>query len=385
MQVQIKALEKYGLSLNQLFLGLGLLILGILTYYVAPQAFLNRKFEIFFGIMNLLLILMILGMTYISILVLPLLQRWIVHVFLFFFRRDRKLKQVVIKNLQSHQRRNTKTAIMFAISLSFLIFAGSTFALIARLVQRLLISSMGADLYAITADFRPFGSVLEDAKIDRFLEEQKAHQDVEAWTYVSFNLDLLFQKLTGNTERTTFLTDFTGYKPISTAVFSVQDNYLEATDLDYLITTEVQPQVLPDLPRLSKGKVDVVKALFSTVYNPGSPKGPTDPKGINVWNATRMAANASSNHSMYNTSYTEGVKALVPEGVRDALSLSVDRGARLCVGGSNSTRRRVKVFCERDYQINIRAMLSKIPGMYFTGFRSASLTSKIVVSETQYK
>lgn len=48
-----------------------MVILGILTYYVAPQAFLFRKYEIFFGIMNLLLILMILGMTYVSILVLP--------------------------------------------------------------------------------------------------------------------------------------------------------------------------------------------------------------------------------------------------------------------------------------------------------------------------
>ena len=92
MAVQIKSLEKYGLSLNQFFLGLGLLVLGILTYYVAPQAFLFQRFEIFFGIMNLLLILMILGLTYVSILVLPLMQRWLVHVFLCCCRRDRKLK-----------------------------------------------------------------------------------------------------------------------------------------------------------------------------------------------------------------------------------------------------------------------------------------------------
>lgn len=136
MQVSIKALEEYGLSLNQMFLGLGLVILGILTYYVAPQAFLFKKFEIFFSIMNLLLILMILGLTYVSILILPAVQRSLIHIFLFVCRRDKNLKHVVIKNLESHQRRNTKTAIMFAISLSFLIFAGSTFTLISRLIQR---------------------------------------------------------------------------------------------------------------------------------------------------------------------------------------------------------------------------------------------------------
>lgn len=244
MEVSIKSLEKYGLSLNQLLLGLGLVILGILTYYVAPQAFLFRKYEIFFGIMNLLLILMILGMTYVSILVLPVVQQWLVHAFLFFFRRDRKLKQVVIKNLQSHQRRNTKTAIMFAISLSFLIFAGSTFTLIARLIQRQLISSMGADLFALAPDLggigAGLGSIIEDGPIDRFLSDQKAeHGDVEAWTFVSCNIDLLFQNLQRTSERQTFLTDFGGYKPIATAIFSVQENYLEATDLEYLIIREI--------------------------------------------------------------------------------------------------------------------------------------------------
>jgi hypothetical protein len=49
-------------------------------------------------------------------------------------RKDRNLKQVVKKNLESHEGRNTKTAMMFTVALSFLIFAGSTFDLIGNLV-----------------------------------------------------------------------------------------------------------------------------------------------------------------------------------------------------------------------------------------------------------
>ena len=54
----------------------------------------------------------------------------------------------------AHEKRNTKTAIMFAVCLSFLIFAGSTFKLIGNLIVSGLESSVGSDLYAISANTR---------------------------------------------------------------------------------------------------------------------------------------------------------------------------------------------------------------------------------------
>ena len=59
-------------------------------------------------------------------------------VFIFFNPKDKKLKQILMKNLKSHKKRNIKTAIMFAICLSFLIFAGSSFALIGNLIESTL-------------------------------------------------------------------------------------------------------------------------------------------------------------------------------------------------------------------------------------------------------
>lgn len=136
--VQIKSLEKFGLSLNQLLMSTMLVVLGVLTYYVAPAAFLLGDYEVFFGILNSLLLMMILGLTFISILLLPKVMKFWVGVFIFFNKKDTKLKQIVIKNLKSHKKRNIKTAIMFAICLSFLIFAGSTFALIGNLIESTL-------------------------------------------------------------------------------------------------------------------------------------------------------------------------------------------------------------------------------------------------------
>lgn len=136
--VQIKSLEKFGLSLNQLLMSFMLVVLGILTYYVAPAAFLLGQFEVFFGILNSLLLMMILGLTFISILLLPTVMNFFIHVFMYINGKDIKLKVIVMKNLKSHKKRNIKTAIMFAICLSFLIFAGSTFALIGNLIESTL-------------------------------------------------------------------------------------------------------------------------------------------------------------------------------------------------------------------------------------------------------
>ena len=70
--------------------------------------------------------------------------------------------------MKSHEKRNTKTAIMFAISLSFLIFAGSTFALLGSLVLSQIETTIGADIYAIASD-NSLKSLIDDGKISNFL------------------------------------------------------------------------------------------------------------------------------------------------------------------------------------------------------------------------
>jgi len=48
-----------------------LIFMGILTYYVAPMSFLYENYALFFFILNFVLILMIIGMAFVSILLLP--------------------------------------------------------------------------------------------------------------------------------------------------------------------------------------------------------------------------------------------------------------------------------------------------------------------------
>ena len=80
-----------------------LIIIGVLTYYVAPASFLYNRVDIFLFIMNLILICMILGLTFISLLVLPYVQRgMLVMITKCICRRDKNLHSIVRKNLDGH-------------------------------------------------------------------------------------------------------------------------------------------------------------------------------------------------------------------------------------------------------------------------------------------
>lgn len=80
-----------GLSINQLIVAVMLVTLGILTYYVAPMAFIYKNYSLFFFILNFILILMILGLAFVSILLLPYVEIMFVKIFILIMRKDKNL------------------------------------------------------------------------------------------------------------------------------------------------------------------------------------------------------------------------------------------------------------------------------------------------------
>jgi len=69
-----------------------LTILGFLCYYVAPTAFIQQNLQLFLMIMNFILLLMILGMTFIAVLLQPYIENLLIKFFLnFVCRKDKKL------------------------------------------------------------------------------------------------------------------------------------------------------------------------------------------------------------------------------------------------------------------------------------------------------
>ena len=62
-------------------------------------------------------------MVLIMLLVFPFLQELVLNVAMC-FTCDWRLKPVIVKNMKQNRNRNSKTAVMFAMCLSFLMFGG---------------------------------------------------------------------------------------------------------------------------------------------------------------------------------------------------------------------------------------------------------------------
>lgn len=251
LTVSIKRLEEMGLSVNQMIVAIMLIVLGAITYYVAPMAFVYQNYSLFFFILNFILILMILGLAFISILLLPFVETLYVKLFLCLMRKDRKLYKVVSKNLEGHMSRNTKTAMMFTVALSFLIFAGSTFDLIGHLIVSQLESTIGSDLYASTT---PSPSYLDEGTLIGFLEEQKKIDGaVISYAFASNELSALSNRIapTSNYRTRFYFGSSSGYNQVKVRVYSVDENYLRVVNSEYYMPREVQKGLT--LGKLSNG------------------------------------------------------------------------------------------------------------------------------------
>lgn len=81
------------------------------------------------------MLLSVIGMTLLSTLLQPYVEEAIAFVMLrVVFLRDKILHHLLVKNLRAHRARNIKTAAMFAVAMSFLIFCGASFKLLGDMI-----------------------------------------------------------------------------------------------------------------------------------------------------------------------------------------------------------------------------------------------------------
>jgi len=92
-------------------------------------------------------------------------------LFLSIFFQDKKLDAVVSKNIITHQRRNSKTALVFSITIAFLIFVSTGFRLQKRAITELFEELVGSDIKIQTNLFS--GLYLDEQGLKNYLENYK--------------------------------------------------------------------------------------------------------------------------------------------------------------------------------------------------------------------
>ena len=150
-----------------------LIFVGFSCYYLVPYTIFNDMLTIMFMILNIVLILVILGLTFICVLIFEYLERLLLWICMqTCCRADKRLHHVIRKNMEAHKPRNSKTSLMFTLSISFLIFSASSFALMASLVIKAVEVIIGADLQA--ANLKGY---LNEVPISEFLNTQMGADD----------------------------------------------------------------------------------------------------------------------------------------------------------------------------------------------------------------
>eukprot|EP00727_Mastigamoeba_balamuthi_P011155 m51a1_g6662 hypothetical protein (1014) ;mRNA; r:166914-171319 len=136
--VTVRKLENLGLSPPLFAVSLLIVIFGFIAYYLVPYSFTFSNYDI-----------------------------------------------IVSKNLASHSRRNSKTAIMLTTSFSFIVFAGAVFALLASSLGDFARLMAASDIAALSTSFQ---KPLPEDTLTNFLRSQinSSSSIVKGFSYVSY-------------------------------------------------------------------------------------------------------------------------------------------------------------------------------------------------------
>ena len=114
---------------------------------------------------------MMIGITIIANLMQMSVHILFVKLFLLIFPKNRPLKIVIEKNIIAHNSRNSKTALVFSISMAFLIFISAGFRLQKSAINDLFAELVGSDIKMQTI----FNSdiYLDEYGLTQYLESYK--------------------------------------------------------------------------------------------------------------------------------------------------------------------------------------------------------------------
>lgn len=158
LTVRIKTLENhYGLSINQLLLGILGTAFGCVFFVLLPASIINGDRAGFFFWNSVVFVCLTIGIIHIARMSLPLVAELIATILTTCccccFRGLRKLRPLISKNLRAHKDKNTKSGVMMLTTVMFLIFLNSFSEQLTTLMMEGVRNFLGGDITAYAIDF----------------------------------------------------------------------------------------------------------------------------------------------------------------------------------------------------------------------------------------
>lgn len=233
IQVSMLRLADIGLSPAQIALSAMLVLIGFVTYTLLPLAFIFRDFSLFLTILNGILLGMVLGLSLVSQAVQARLESLVLWLLL--WGVDKRMNTVVRKNLAGHRHRNRKTSYMISISVAFLLFGGTMFALQATSIANTVQLIVGADVLVWSLSRNvPLPQADLTNVLEGFMDGSGGRDPiVEDFTFLTYQLQQ------ANFVRRTRLSNLAAVPDPRSQVYGVQSNYQRVAFEKFFITSEV--------------------------------------------------------------------------------------------------------------------------------------------------
>lgn len=369
--VNFVKLETLGLSPWQVSLSVTMVVFGFVIYYLVPYCLIFENIPLFLTILNCILLGMVVGSAMIAVLIQPAFEKLTLKLLL--WGNDRKLGVLVRKSLSGHRTRNQKTALMFTISLAFIIFAGAMFSLQLNAIQDNVKYGFGAPIVVWSPlDSNP----LDRAGISGFLDKikEKDNSTVVDYAFVSYQL---YEEPSAQHQR---LANLGGYLDSRVTVWAVDKSFLNSIYTEFSIPTEVcsqfEYQPVPSYP----SKQDIVASLYDDA---GKQVLAIEQEGIPI--PPRIVSDHffKPDFKYYlNTTqvYTTYIDIIMSEAMRYWDYLDTSRPIQFLQGVRYGT-----FIANVNYFAKARAMVKKMPGFFYSSYRETALESPVMISNTAYE
>lgn len=177
------------------------------------------------------MISMLLGWILIGLNIQHLLERFVLKLILFW--EQKSVKNIVLKNLVAHRHRNRKTAIMYALSLSFVFFISVMITTNMNVIKMSILRSYGTKIYCSSLQT---SVAYTHEHIEQILN---ANEFIEHWSWTPGPIKDTFHTNTFNVQ-SAHVSNIGKYFQHQINLFPVTPNFLDVTDDTFVVNDDGQ-------------------------------------------------------------------------------------------------------------------------------------------------
>ena len=363
--VSIIKLESMGISPTTLIAAITLIVIGLLTYYLAPLSFLLMNTSLFLFIMIGILITMLLGLIILTQLLVPYLQKIILKIIMFLSFKDRKLHIIVLKNLEGHKRRDQQVSIMFMVALGFVIFSGCTLNLVVDFVETMAKSLIGGDFTIFLMEKNSPNITLNEIAINNYIKNIKNNYPdlIQNSGYISWSSNELFSSeyffLTSR------ISSLCGYPTTKRRLLAIDKNFIDSTYTSLYTVSQYDKKL--NISYTNDNKIDIIKMMYDNPNIPYILQGDLNNSFIYP---------ANDNLKILQILNKFQLNMIAAEGIRKAQAISIDNPAKLTL----------TFMTQHSIPCKIVGMASKLPGiMTYSSYNTISRNSEVYIPMNQMK